>query len=118
VVFAVGLGVWGASLFWPHNPLRVLGFAVLFGAGLLALATLALGIGVRFPHRSWMAGVLVANVLQAATVARVVDWGPPASGSGQAALGFMMVFLFNLLVMVAAAAAGVGWGKLCEGADG
>src|SRR5215211_8230078 len=32
----------GASLFWPRNPLRVLGFAVLFGAGLLALATLAL----------------------------------------------------------------------------
>jgi hypothetical protein len=54
-----------------------------FWAVTLGFAALVFGIGVRFPHSSWLAGVLVANVLQAAIVARVVDWGPLASGSGR-----------------------------------
>jgi hypothetical protein len=38
--------------------------------------------------------------------------------AGEGALGVMMAFLFNLLVRVVAAAAGVRRGKHCEAADG
>ena len=117
-VFTVGLVVWGAFLFWPHNPLRVLLDEVWMWAITLVPAALAFGIGVRFADWWWVLGVFVTNVLLATILIRAVAGEPSASGSGQVAAGIIGVFLFMLLPStLLAGAAGIWWGKRRHAAD-
>jgi hypothetical protein len=111
-VFTVGLGVWGASLGWQDNPLRVLDYEVVRLVLILVPAALAFGIGVRFADWWWVFGVFVTNVLWAAILIRAMAEAPAASGSGQAVAGIIFGFLFMFLPStLLTAAAGVRRGK-------
>src|SRR5215207_3368829 len=104
-VFTGGLVLCGASLVWENSPLWVLGDGSGFLAIVLVPAALALAIGVRFAHWSWVIGVLVAIVLLAAILVREWTGLPYERGTAQGMIGIMLWVVIHLLVMPPAAAA-------------